>query len=334
MTLDGVDNGGNSLIVEFAKVFELLELNSENKFKEILGQACPLIFGVKNNDYGPSAKRWEIFKKPLVFITNMDSTDPTSLIKTQLAVLIAADVEKPVLVSVINHEPEEDYYIQTPSELKEWHFEIEKIIPQELNSEPLILIYNTHNAETYKPSYGKSKEEGKNSGIVHVAQVFEETLEKQYGLKTIRSTVIHDYPDFTRSYLNSMNTVKEILKTNKKIQAVFDVHRDAGIPSKATTTLEINGKNIASIIIIIGTEHNNWRQNLAFAEKLEQKANELYPGLLRDVRLAANRRYNQNLHPHSLILEVGSDLNTLEEAKEGIKLFAQIVAAVLNAENN
>ena len=107
------------------------------------------------------------------------------------------------------------------------------------------------------------------------------------------------------------------------------MHRDAGIQSKSTTTVKINGKSSASIIIVIGTEHKGWKENLVFAEELEKKANELYPGLLRDIRMAKNRRYNQNLHPNSLILEIGSDLNTLEEAKYSMELFSQVVAEVL-----
>lgn len=317
-------------VTEFGKVLKLLDITSDMKLRHIISEGFPL---VQHNDSQGYSKEngnlWGLVKNGLAFITDLDSNDPTSFFRSQLAVLASVDLKTPVIAATFNREEEQDFYLDTPPELEEWHFEVEQNVPIELGEDPLVLIYNTHNAEAYKPTFGKSKEEGKNSGIVTVAQVMEETLEKKYGIKTIRSQTIHDYPDFTRSYINSMNTVQDILKVNKKIQAVFDVHRDAGIPSKSTTTVNINGRNAASIIIVIGTEHDGWRKNLAFAEELEEKVNELYPGLLRDIRMANNRRYNQNLHPNSLILEIGSDLNTLDEAKYSMSLFSHVVAEVL-----
>ncbi|NMA02968.1 MAG: stage II sporulation protein P [Clostridia bacterium] len=317
------------LVTEFAKILELLGINSDMRLQQIISEGYPLVQYSDNQGYTKGNNLRTLVKNGLNFITDLDSNDPTSFLKFQLAVLASIDFQTPVIAASYDREEEEDFYLNTPPELEEWHFEVEQNVPIELGDEPLVLIYNTHNAETYKPTFGTSKEEGKNSGIVTVAQVMEETLEKKYGIKTIRSQTIHDYPDFTRSYINSMHTVQEILKANKKIQAVFDVHRDAGIPSKSTTTVKINGKSSASIIIVIGTEHKGWKENLVFAEELEKKANELYPGLLRDIRMAKNRRYNQNLHPNSLILEIGSDLNTLEEAKYSMELFSQVVAEVL-----
>ena len=318
------------LVTEFAKILELLGINSDMRLQEIISEGYPLVQYTDSQRYSKGNSNLRgLLKNGLNFITDLDSNDPISFFKYQLAVLASIDLKTPVIAASYDREEEEDFYLNTPSELEEWHFEVEQNVPLEPGNEPLVLIYNTHNAEAYKPTFGTSKEEGKNSGIVAVAQVMEETLEKKYGIKTIRSQTIHDYPDFTRSYINSMHTVQEILKVSKKIQAVFDVHRDAGIPSKSTTTVNINGKSSASIIIVIGTEHKGWMQNLAFAEEMEKKANELYPGLLRDIRLAKNRRYNQNLHPNSVILEIGSDLNTLEEAKYSMELFSHVVAEVL-----
>jgi stage II sporulation protein P len=126
-----------------------------------------------------------------------------------------------------------------------------------------------------------------------------------------------------------MQTVKQFLQEYSQIQVVIDVHRDAGLKTRGDTLVKINGKDCAKIMIVVGTEHPNWEQNYAFAQKIEKKANELYPGLIKCVRLHKGRRYNQNLHTRALLLEIGSDLNKEEDALEAVKLMADVIAGVL-----
>lgn len=319
------------IMLELAKVFQLLDI-TELKMREILGEGCPLVYDSETGG-STSINIQRVLLLGLNYLTGLNSSDPTTIIKSQLAILAG---HEPVLAAQGGGEyltpgevGEEDFYLDTPPGMDDWHFEIDPKQPVELTKDPIVLLYNTHNAETYKPTDGKSKLEGKNAGVAKVAQVMEETLQKEQGLKTIRSETIHDYPDWARSYINSMQTAQALLKANKTIRAVFDVHRDAGFKEKSTTTVTINGQKTASIIIVIGTEHSRWRENLAFARKLEAKAGELYPGLIRDIRIANNRRYNQHLHPNSLILEFGSDLNTLEEAQYSATLFARVAAEII-----
>ncbi|MGI6224651.1 MAG: stage II sporulation protein P [Peptococcales bacterium] len=318
------------LMLELAKIFQLLDI-TELKMLEILGDGCPLVYNSETSSSRVDLQR--LLLLGLNYLTGLNSNDPTTILKSQLAVLVG---QEPVLAAQAGDEflspdeiGEEDFYLDTPPGMDDWHFEIDPGQPVELTKDPVVLLYTTHNAETYQPTDGKSKLEGKNAGVAKVAQVMEETLQQEYGLRTIRSNNIHDYPDWARSYINSMQTVQSLLKVNKTIRAVFDVHRDAGFKDKSTTTVKINGKDAASMIIVLGTEHNRWRENLAFAQKLDSKASELYPGLIRDVRIANNRRYNQHLHPASVILEFGSDLNTLEEAQYSARLFSRVVAEVI-----
>lgn len=321
------------ILLEMAKVLDLLDI-SELKMREILGEGCPLVYMPSKGSVGLDFQR--LLLLGLTYITDLNSSDPTTILKSQMAVLASEDNVLAVQAGDELLPPgevgEEDYYLDTPPGLDDWYFEIDPGKPVELTKDPLVLIYNTHNAETYQPTDGKSKLEGKNAGVAKVAKVMEESLQGRYGLKTVRSEVIHDYPDWARSYINSMQTAQALLKANKSIRAVFDIHRDAGYKEKSTTTVTINGKKAASIMIVLGTEHEKWRQNLAFAQKLEARANQLFPGLLRDLRILDNRRYNQNLHPGSLILEFGSDLNTLEEAQYSAALFAQVIAEVIKAQ--
>jgi len=322
-------------LLEIAKIFQLLDL-TELKMQQILGEGCPLVLSPEQGGRGTRINAQKLLLLGLNYITGLNSSDPTTILKSQLAILAG---EESILAAQAGDEflppgevDEEDFYLDTPPEMDDWQFEIDLGQPVELTKDPVVLLYNTHNAETYQPTDGNSKLEGRNAGVAKVAKVLEETLQEKYGLKTIRSETIHDYPDWARSYINSMQTAQALLKANKTIRAVFDVHRDAGFKDKSTTTVTIDGKKAVSIIIVVGTEHQRWRENLAFAKKLEEKANQLYPGLLRDIRIADNRRYNQHLHPGSVILEFGSDLNTLEEAQYSAVLFARVVAEVIKAE--
>jgi len=321
------------ILLEMAKVLDLLDI-SELKMRGILGEGCSLVYMPTVG--GISLNFQKLLLLGLTYITDLNSSDPTTILKSQMAVFASEDIVLAVQAGDELLPPgeigEEDFYLETPPGLNDWHFEIDPSQPIELTKDPVVLIYNTHNAETYKPTDGKSKLEGRNAGVAKVAKVIEESLQGKYGLKTIRSETIHDYPDWTRSYINSMQTAQALLKANKTILAVFDVHRDAGFKDKSTTTATIDGRKAASMIIVLGTEHNRWRENLAFAQKLEEKANQLHPGLVRDIRIADNRRYNQNLHTSSLILEFGSDLNTLEEAQYSAALFAQVIAEVIKAQ--
>ncbi|MDN5347509.1 MAG: stage sporulation protein [Clostridia bacterium] len=205
----------------------------------------------------------------------------------------------------------------------------EKMPPAD-SKHPLVAIYNTHNSESYRPTEGSDKFPGKNGGVSRVAGTLAQALTQDYGISVVRSTTIHDYPDFTRSYINSEQTLRKILAQNPSIQVVLDIHRDAGL--QEAPVVEINGQKVAQILLIVGTDarlkHPNWRQNEAFARRVEAKMNELYPGLCRGIRLQEGR-YNQHLHPRALLIEIGSNDNTLEEAENAAKLLARVVAEII-----
>ncbi len=195
---------------------------------------------------------------------------------------------------------------------------------------PLIAIYNTHNAESYRASQGKAKFEGENGGVEQVAAVLAACLTDDYGIPVVRSTTIHDYPDFALSYGNSEKTLKKMLAENPSVLVALDIHRDAGLAS--SPAVEIAGRKAAQILIIVGSdtrlEHPKWHQNEAFAQRLQDKMDKLYPGLCRGIRVQEGR-YNQHLLPRSLLLEIGSDNNTLAEAEYSARLIAKILAEII-----
>lgn len=211
-----------------------------------------------------------------------------------------------------------------------WQHKFEKIMGVTVSEQTQVLLYHTHNAETYLPTAGVSKVTGENGGVAQAAQLFQKALQQKYGIRTVHSTELHDYPNWNRAYQNSLATAQQLIKANPDVKAVFDVHRDAGFSSKQPTTTTINGKSAARIMLVIGANHDNWKANLAFARQLEAKCNELYPGLLRDnIHIKETGRYNQQVHPRAVLLEIGSDLNTQEEADYAMECFAQVVYEVL-----
>lgn len=246
----------------------------------------------------------------------------------QLASGVPVLQEKPA--TVMKLVTEEEAYYASAFVSDSWKHRFEKVQEMTVSEDVQVILYHTHNTETYRPTDGVSKLDGKNGGVVQAAQVFQAALQQKYGLRTLHNTTLHDYPNYNRSYQNSLSTVQQLLKANPQAQALFDIHRDAGFTSKAPTTAVINGRSAARIMLVIGANQEHWKENLAFARQLEAKCNALYPGLLRDnIRVKESGRYNQQVHSHAVLLEIGSDLNTQEEADYAMECFAQVVYEVL-----
>lgn len=192
-----------------------------------------------------------------------------------------------------------------------------------------VVFYHTHNAETYIPLHGKSKVEGENGGVKDVAGEMVRVLEKA-GIKTVHDLTIHDHPDFPISYIKSEATARRLVQENPFLKALIDVHRDAGLSKKET--VNVNGQEVARILLIVGTGERlpnpQWRENYAFAQSIAHRLEEKYPGVLKGLRLRPGR-YNQHLSPRVLLVEVGSDKNTLAEALGSARLFATVLAEVI-----
>ena len=209
------------------------------------------------------------------------------------------------------------------------------------SSGPQVLIVHTHTTESFTDS-GKTKYTSSDSdrstdnekNMVAVGNVIKEILESE-GIGVIHDTTVHDYPSYSGAYTRSMATVQKNLKAYPSIKLVLDVHRD-GIVGQDGTKLkvltEINGENVAQCMFVIGSnavlKHDNWIYNMRLACNLQRYANENFPGLMRAINLR-KERFNQQVPANSIIIEVGSNGNTLEEAKCGAKFMAKTISAVL-----
>lgn len=202
-----------------------------------------------------------------------------------------------------------------------------------------ILIFHTHSCESYTPSEkyqytqtGNYRTTDKNYSVIRVGTELENYL-KQYNINVIHDTSYHDYPSYTGSYTRSLQTVENILKTNQS-DIIIDLHRDAvGSRPDYAPTVKMGDDYAAQIMFVIGTNegglwHPNWQQNLKFAVKVQQKAEEMYPGLFKPIMLTKSR-YNQHTGKYANIMEIGSTGNTLDQCLTSMKYLSAVLNEVL-----
>jgi len=210
-------------------------------------------------------------------------------------------------------------------------------------SKPAVLIYHTHTTEGFeileRPWYARdwvSRTENGARSIVRVGEAIAEMLERA-GFRVIHETRIFDR-QYTGAYDKSRAVILQILKENPSIRMTLDVHRDAIHAEKGVRirpVASIDGKNAAQVMIITGVNEGNitdfpdWEQNLAFATKLQSAGETFAPGLMRPLFFCA-RRYNMNVTPFSLLLEMGADVNTLDQAIYSGRLMGAALADLLD----
>lgn len=228
--------------------------------------------------------------------------------------------------------------------------DIEKILSEGANlkiedkSNPCILIYHSHTHESYvaldNGTYMKgetTQSADKSQSVVRVGDAIVDQLERA-GFNVIHDTEFHD-DDYNNSYSHSGKRIDEILKKYPSIEVTIDIHRDSVAvegDDKARTSLvnTINGKKAAQIMIITGCEENfikdfpDWYDNLHFALGLQKQFTEDYEGLARPLYFA-DRKYDMYKTKNSVLIEVGADGNTLEQAVYSGKMIGITLANYL-----
>lgn len=204
---------------------------------------------------------------------------------------------------------------------------------------PQILIYHSHSQETF----ADSREGEPEDTIVGVGNYLTQLLTENYGYHVIHVTetfdIINGEIDRSRAYDYSREYVERVLEENPSIEVIIDLHRD-GVPEGRHLVTEINGKDTAQIMFYNGLSYtvNNGpvdylpnpyiQDNLAFSFQLEYQAALYYPELYRGIYLAG-LRYNLHLRPKALLLEAGAQTNTVQEVKNAMEPFADILDRVL-----
>lgn len=200
---------------------------------------------------------------------------------------------------------------------------------------PQILIYHTHSQETYG---GAPEGDDKNS-VVAVGEYLTKLLTEQYGFSVLHHTGEYDVNDRDHAYSNAAPALKEILAENPTIEVVIDLHRDS-VPEKNHLVTQINGKDCAKIMFFNGLCRTTARgdltkmpnpylqDNLAFSLQMQLAAADQYPDFTRRIYLKGYR-YNMHFCPKTLLVEVGAQNNSLEEAMNAMEPLASLLSEVL-----
>ncbi len=209
---------------------------------------------------------------------------------------------------------------------------------------PTVLIIHTHGTESYLED-GKefyTEEEGeisrtkdKSKNMVRIGRIIADALNAS-GIKTLHCEILHDEESYQDSYTRASETIKSYLAKYPSIKYIFDVHRDAILKSdgslvKATT--EINGESVAQVMTVVGSNYKganfpNWEKNLAAALKLKEILDINAPTVSRPVYLRG-AAYNQQYAPCSLLLEIGTSGNSLNEAERAAEIVAKAIIKLI-----
>lgn len=205
--------------------------------------------------------------------------------------------------------------------------EMENYSPPNKNAEnPQILILHTHATESFAGTDNRTTDCTQN--MVAVGEFLAQKL-NEYGFYVLHDKTLHDYPNYNGSYVASSKTAEWYLKEYPSLEIVLDLHRD-GISLTDGTKIPVHathqGSRIAQMMLVVGSdtnlEHPAWKENLKFATGLHATVEALCPGAMRPLNIR-KERFNQQLSPNAVIVEMGSNGNTLEEVLGSARLLAE-----------
>ena len=208
---------------------------------------------------------------------------------------------------------------------------------------PQILILHTHGSEAYTQSGEDTYEESDpyrttdcTKNVVRVGEEMAMEL-RSHGFRVLHDTNLYDYPSYNEAYDRSAAAIRQWLEQYPSIQLVLDVHRDALVGEEGEPYALVSteaGKKVAQIMLVLGSEgggnpHPNWKKNLALGAYLQRDVVKNSTALARPMVLRSGR-FNQHLAPAALLVEVGGHGNTLRQAIDGARLWADSAARSLN----
>ena len=209
-----------------------------------------------------------------------------------------------------------------------------KNVSKEINS-PIIYIYNTHQSEEYAKN--EFLDYTLNPTVKMNNYILEDLFNKK-GYKTIveeqsiKEILDNNNWNYASSYKASRIFLEQSITNYPTLKYFIDIHRDS--LTKDKTTININNKDYAKVLFIVGLENKNYQANLEFTEKINNKLNELYPGLskgiLKKEGQGVNGIYNQDFSPYTILIEIGGVENTTSEVLNTCIAFSECFLEVIN----
>lgn len=219
-------------------------------------------------------------------------------------------------------------------------------IPQPLNinkvkidkTKPYIYIYHTHATEGYIPfdddTYYTTDN---NRNMVNIGGTMTKVLEAN-GHMVSHETTHHDRPSYNQSYSRSLKTIQDAKNKEDNLKFFFDIHRD-GIDKNATyyesflakSKTTIGDKEVATFSLVVGPDTPNYEKVLNFAKFIKVVADIMYPDLCTGIIVKPYGKFNLYISDYAALIEVGSNLNTIDQANETAKLVAEILDTVIRS---
>lgn len=210
---------------------------------------------------------------------------------------------------------------------------------------PTVLIVHTHATESYTRQPGEAYIEDsdyrtldENYNMLSIGRELAQLL-RQSGIQVIHDKTLHDYPSYSGSYEHARQSIKAHLAQYPSICMVIDLHRDAldfDKDPQLTTLAQVDGQRSAQLMLVAGTDRNleypGWQENLALGVKLTAVLERQNPGITRPIQLRA-QRFNLDLTPGSLLVEVGANGNTHDEALVAVRALAEAILELSQGAN-
>jgi len=262
------------------------------------------------------------------------------------------ETEPPATASPALQEPEKALFSQQDAQLIElnnvsgYSVDIPALLgqPREwglVGPEPTVLILHTHTSESYEKTEDYVEDTAYRTldsryNMVSVGDRLAELLSRG-GIQVLHDRSLHDYPSYNGSYSHARKTLQEYLQQYPSIRLVLDLHRDAisdGQGNQKGYTINVNGVPTAQLMLVMGTnwsglEHPNWQENLTLAVQLQAQLERICPGICRPLGLRA-QRFNQDVSPGAILIEVGAAGNTRQEALASMEPLAEGLLALAN----
>ena len=210
---------------------------------------------------------------------------------------------------------------------------LEAEFPDLVGSEPTVLIVHSHGSESYLAQAGYTESSpyrthDRAHNMVSVGEALANKL-RSLGIGVIHDTTMHDVPDYNAAYANSRAAIRKYLEQYPSIRLVLDLHRDASsnYVNQLTTHAKVAGEDSAQLMLVIGTGHDGWQQNMSCAAQLHALLEKTWPGLCRSIDFRTGR-FNQDLGPVTMLVEVGAAGDTRQEALIAVDALADAIAAL------
>ena len=233
-------------------------------------------------------------------------------------------------ISVVNSSPEEPDYGALMAAPLDWEL---------ASREPTVLILHTHTSESYRrgsldypeTAAYRTLEEGYN--MLSIGDRLAELLEAD-GIRVLHDRQFHDYPAYSTAYTHARKSIRQLLEENPGIQLVLDLHRDAADApgGQLCTSFQADGKDCAQLMLVLGAgnaglPNERWEDNLSLALKLQALLQGQSIQLCRPISLRP-QRFNQDLGPYTLLIEVGAAGDSHEAALAAAEELAKGIAAL------